>query len=113
MIKLLQQTVFFQAFGYLLQFSAFFIFARILGTEGQGILTIFRTLGQIITSIMWVGLPAGMVYFIGKDRHSSFALLKNCLKWFVFVFPLIVLFVYLAPVNITLKLKQVKEITAF
>jgi O-antigen/teichoic acid export membrane protein len=113
MIKLLRQTVFFQAFGYLLQFSAFFIFARILGTEGQGMLTIFRTSGQIIASIMWVGLPAGMVYFIGKDRHSVFFLLKNCLKWFVFVFPLIVLFVYLASGNIILKLNLQKQYVTY
>ena len=88
MVKLLRQTVFFQAFGYLLQFSAFFIFARVLGSEGQGILTIFRILGQIIAAIMWLGLPAGMVYFIGKDKRSFVVLLKNCLKWFVLVFPL-------------------------
>ena len=99
MVKLLRQTVFFQAFGYLLQFSAFFIFARVLGSEGQGILTIFRILGQIIAAIMWLGLPAGMVYFIGKDKRSFVVLLKNCLKWFVLVFPLIILFLYLGPIS--------------
>jgi O-antigen/teichoic acid export membrane protein len=104
MIKLLRQTVFFQAFGYLLQFSAFFIFARILGTEGQGILTIFRTLGQIFVAIMWVGLPAGITYFIGRDKGFFFSLIKNCLKWFMFVFPLFALFMYLVPINNILKL---------
>ncbi len=113
MIKLLRQTVFFQAFGYLLQFSAFFIFARILGTEGQGTLTIFRTLGQVIASIMWVGLPAGMVYFIGKDRHSSFFLLKNCLKWFIFVFPLIILFLCLVPISHIPKLNLKEQHIAY
>lgn len=113
MIKLLRQTVFFQALGYFLQFSAFFIFARILGSEGQGSLTIFRTLGQIIASIMWVGLPAGAVYFIGKDKRSFFFLLKNCLKWFVFVFPLIALFLYLVPVNSVLKLNLKEQYIAY
>ena len=113
MIKLLRQTVLFQAFGYLLQFLAFFIFARILGTEGQGTLTIFRTLGQVIASIMWVGLPAGMVYFIGKDRHSSFFLLKNCLKWFIFVFPLIILFLCLVPISHIPKLNLKEQHIAY
>ncbi|MHC4636262.1 MAG: lipopolysaccharide biosynthesis protein [Planctomycetota bacterium] len=113
MIKLLSQTIIIQAFGYLLQFLAFLIFARILGTEDLGILTIFRTLGQVIASIMWVGLPAGMVYFIGKDRLSFFFLLKNCLKWFVLGFPLIVLFLYLAPINSILKFNPPKIYIAY
>lgn len=108
MIKLLRQTIFFQALGYFLQFSAFFIFARILGTEGQGILTVFRALGQIIVSIIWIGLPAGIVYFIGKDKYFFLPLLKNCLKWFAFVFPLLVLFLYLVPINRIPKLNLIE-----
>jgi O-antigen/teichoic acid export membrane protein len=113
MIKLVRQTVSFQALGYFFQFAAFFVFARILGTEGQGILTIFRATGQIIVSIMWVGLPAGIVYFIGRDNHFFFFLLKNCLKWFVFVFPLLVLLLYLVPINSIPKLNLKEQYIAY
>ena len=99
MIKLLRSTVLFQGAGYFLQVGAFFIFAKILGADGQGILSVFRALGQIIGSLMWVGLPAGIVYFIGKDKNFFLPLFKNCLKWFVFVFPLIILFLYIGPIN--------------
>ena len=92
MFKLIRLTVFFQALGYLLQFGAFFLFAKMLGAENQGILTIFRALGQIIASLLLFGLPAGIVYFVGKDRDLFLPVLRNCVKVFLVVFPLLVLF---------------------
>lgn len=109
MIKLLRSTVLFQGAGYFLQVGAFFIFAKILGANGQGILTVFRALGQIIGSLMWVGLPAGIVYFIGKDKKFFLPLIKNCLKWFVFVFPLIILFLYIGSINRIPKLNLINQ----
>lgn len=66
-------------------------------------------LGQIIVSIMWVGLPAGIVYFIGKDKGFFLPLIKNCLKWFAFVFPLLILFLYLVPIDKILKLNLIDQ----
>ena len=109
MIKFIRQTVCFQSLGYLFQLGAFFIFAKILGTEGQGVLSIFRALGQIIASIMWMGLPASIVYFIGKDKCLFFPLLRNCLKWFAFAFFLLVLCLYLVPIKKTPKLNLVES----
>ena len=40
MLKLLQLTVVLHAVGYLLQFIAFFLFAKMLGAENQGVLTV-------------------------------------------------------------------------
>lgn len=99
MIKLIRSTVLFQAGGFLLQMGTLFIFAKILGAESQGILAVFKTLGQIIASFMWVGLTSAVVYFIGRDKNLLLPILKNCLKWFIIVFPLIVLCVYIAPIN--------------
>ena len=99
MFKLIRLTVFFQGMGYLFQFSAFIIFARILGVENQGILTIFRASGQIIALLLWFGLPAGIVYFVGKDRALFLPVIINCVKLFFVVFPLLVLFLYILPID--------------
>ena len=99
MFKLIRLTVFFQALGYLLQFGAFFLFAKMLGAENQGILTIFRASGQIIASLLLFGLPAGIVYFIGKDRDLFLSVLRNCVKLFLLVFPLLVLALYILPID--------------
>lgn len=108
MIKLLQQTVYFQALGYIFQFSAFFIFAKILGTQGQGILSVFRALGQIIASFIWIGLPAGIMYFVGKDKYFFNLLLKNCVKWFALVFIVLILFLCIVPIYKTPKLNLIE-----
>jgi len=99
MFKLIRLTVFFQALGYLLQFGAFFLFAKMLGAENQGILTIFRASGQIIASLLLFGLPLGIIYFVGKDRDLFLPVLRNCVKLFLFVFPLLVLFLYVLPID--------------
>ena len=99
MIKLLQQTVFFQAFGYLLQLIAFFIFARALGGRGQGVLAVFGATGQIITSFMWIGLPAGAAYYIAKENRCFLSAFKNCIKYFVPVFFSITLIIFLFPIS--------------
>lgn len=109
MIRLLRSTIFFQGSGYLLQFGALLIFARILGSEGQGILSMFRVLGQVIVSFMWVGLPSGIVYFVGKDRSYFLSLLKNCLKWFAFVFPILILFLCIIPIDNMPKINLIKQ----
>ena len=80
MFKLIQLTVFFQSFGYLFQFVAFLLFAKMLGAENQGVLTVFVTAGQIIALLLSFGLPGGMTYFIGKDRRLFFPVVANCCK---------------------------------
>jgi O-antigen/teichoic acid export membrane protein len=112
MIKLIRQTVCFHGLGYFFQCAAFFLFARILGSDGQGALAIFRAFGQIVAPIMWLGFPAGIAYFIGKDNELFFSLIKNCLKWFMFAFPLLALLMYLAPINIILNLNLQKQYIA-
>lgn len=99
MFKLIRLTVFFQGLAYLLQFSAFFLFAKMLGAENQGILTIFRALGQIIALLLWFGLPGGIIYFVGKDRNLFLSVITNCFKLFLIVFPLLVLFLYILPID--------------
>ena len=99
MFKLIRLTVFFQALGYLLQFGALFLFAKILGAEKQGILTIFRASGQIIASLLMFGLPAGIVYFVGKHRELFIPVLTNCVKLFLIVFSLLVLFLFILPIE--------------
>jgi len=99
MFKLIRLTVFFQALGYLLQFGAFFLFAKMLGAENQGILTIFRASGQIVASLLLFGLPGGIVYFVGKDRDLLLPVLGNCVKLFLVVFPLLALFLYILPID--------------
>jgi len=99
MFKLIRLTVFFQALGYLFQFSAFFLFAKMLGAENQGILTIFRASGRIIASLLLFGLPAGIVYFVGKDTDLFLPVLRNCVKVFLVVFPLLVLSLYILPID--------------
>jgi O-antigen/teichoic acid export membrane protein len=99
MIRLLQSTIFFQAFGYLLQFAAFIIFASLLGSEGQGVLSIFRSAGQIIVALIWLGLPSSIVYFIGKNKSYFKALLHNCLVWFGVVFIILAIIVFVMPIE--------------
>ena len=109
MFKLIRLTVFFQALGYLLQFGAFFLFAKMLGAENQGILTIFRASGQIIASLLLFGLPAGIVYFVGKDRDLFLPVLRNCVKVFLVVFPLLVLFLCILPIDKLPKVYLIKK----
>jgi hypothetical protein len=67
--------------------------------KNQGILTIFRASGQIIASLLLFGLPGGIVYFVGKDRDLFLPVLRNCVKLFLVVFPLLVLFLYILPID--------------
>jgi len=99
MFKLLRLTVFFQALGYLMQFGAFFLFAKMLGAEKQGILSIFRASGQIAASLFMFGLPASIIYFVGKNRDLFLPVLKNCVKLFLVVFSLLITFSYLLPID--------------
>ncbi len=99
MIRLLQSTILFQATGYLLQFVAIVIFAGVLGSEGQGILALFRSTGQIIVAMIWFGLPSSIVYFIGRDKHHFKPLLKHCLQWFGFVFAILVVVLFVLPID--------------
>jgi len=99
MIKLIGATVFSQGMSYALQLGAFFIFAKTLGPDGIGVLSIFRTVGQIIASFMWVGLTASIVYFIGNNQNYFLSLLKNCFKWFIPSFSLIIISSYIVPIN--------------
>jgi len=100
MFKLIRLTVFFQALGYLLQFGAFFLFAKKLGAENQGILTIFRASGQIIAALFLLGLPGGIIYFVGKDRNLFLSVITNCFKLFFIVFPLLILLLYILPIDV-------------
>lgn len=86
--KLVLQTVLFQGSGYVMQFIAFFLLARILGAEDQGILTLFRTSGQIITSVLWLGVTGGIYYYMGKDEEHLSSLLFNSAVWFLSTFAL-------------------------
>jgi O-antigen/teichoic acid export membrane protein len=99
MLKLIRLTVLLQAFGYLFQFVAFFLFANMLGSENQGILSIFRSTGQIIASLILLGLPGGIIYFVGKDRNLFWAVIKNCLKLLLIAFPLLIIFFYAPTAN--------------
>ena len=113
MFRLLQSTILFQAIGYLMQFAAIVIFARILGSEGQGILTVFRSTAQIIAAIIWFGLPSSIVYFVGKDRHNFNPLLKNCLGWFGFSFFILVIAFYILPVEKIPKVNVIEQYIPF
>jgi O-antigen/teichoic acid export membrane protein len=86
--KLVLQTVLFQGSGYVMQFIAFFLLARILGAEDQGILTLFRTSGQIITTVLWLGVTGGIYYYMGKDEEHLPSLLFNSAAWFLSTFAL-------------------------
>ena len=99
MVKLLQATIFYQTSGYMLQFGAIVVFARVLGSEGQGILAVFRSLGQILVSLIWFGIPSSIVFFIGKDKHYFKSLLKHCLEWFGIVFTVLVLVSFVLPID--------------
>ena len=99
MIKLLQLTLLFQSLGYLFQFLAFLLFAKMLDAEKQGILTIFVTAGQIIALLLSFGLPGGLTYFIGKDRSLFLPVVANCCKQVLVLSPLLVLFLYILPIN--------------
>ncbi len=113
MLKLIRLTVFLQAFGYLFQFVAFFLFAKMLGSENQGILSIFRSAGQIIASLLLLGLPGGIIYFVGKDRNLLGSVIKNCLKSLVIAFPLLIIFLYMPLVNGLLKKYGIGDYIAY
>ncbi len=99
MIKLLQLTVLFQSLGYIFQFLAFLLFAKMLGAENQGVLTVFIAAGQIITLLICLGLPGGIIYFVGKDRNLFLPVINNCYKLLSFVLPLIILFIFVLPMD--------------
>jgi stage V sporulation protein B len=99
MFKLIQLTVFFQSVGYLFQFIAFFLFAKMLGAENQGVLTVFVTASQIIAILLSVGLPGGITYFVGKDRSLFLPVVANCCKLALALLPLLVLFLYILPID--------------
>ena len=82
-----------------MQFCAFFIFARVLGSEGQGLLSIFRSLGQIIASIIWIGIPSSVVYFLGRDKNNLEPFLRNCLKWILVIFPFVLITILFFPLD--------------
>lgn len=97
MLKVIRLTVSLQAFGYLFQFAAFFLFAKMLGPEFQGILSIFRSTGQIIASLLLLGLPGGIIYFVGKNRNLFNSVINNCLKLLIITFPILILCLYTQP----------------
>ena len=97
MIRLLQSTILFQAFGYMLQFAAMVLFAKTLGPEKQGILSLFRSTGQIVVVILWIGLPASIIYFIGKDSRYYKSVLKNCFNWFIVSFGMFAAAIFALP----------------
>ena len=95
----MQLTVFLQALGYLFQLVSFFLFAKLLGSDNQGILSIFRATGQIIASLIWFGLPGGIIYFVGKDRNLFYPVIRNCLRISLIVFPLLILILCTFPMD--------------
>ena len=99
MFKLIQLTVFFQSFGYLFQFIAFLLFAKMLGAENQGVLTVFVTAGQIIALLLSLGLPGGITYFVGKDRSLFLPVVANCCKLVLALLPLLILVLYVLPID--------------
>lgn len=99
MFKLIQLTVFFQSFGYLFQFVAFLLFAKMLGAENQGVLTVFVTAGQIIALLLSLGLPSGITYFVGKDRSLFLPVVANCCKLVLALLPLLILVLYVLPID--------------
>jgi O-antigen/teichoic acid export membrane protein len=99
MFKLIQLTVFFQSFGYLFQFVAFLLFAKMLGAENQGIFTVFVTTGQIIALLISFGLPGGITYFVGKDRSLFLPVVANCCKLVLALLPLLILVLYVLPID--------------
>ena len=44
-------------------------------------------------------MPAGIVYFVGKDRALFLPVIINCVKLFFVVFHLLVLFLYILPID--------------
>jgi stage V sporulation protein B len=99
MLKLIRSTIFFQSFGYLFQLCTFLLFAKMLGAENQGVLTVFVAFGQIIASFLSFGLPGGLTYFIGKDKNLFVPVIVNCCKSVLTFFPLLILFLYVFPIN--------------
>jgi O-antigen/teichoic acid export membrane protein len=97
----------------MLQFAAMFVFAKILGSEGQGILSIFRSTAQIIGATIWLGLPSSIVYFIGKDKRYFYPLLKNCVGWFGFSFFILVFALYILPVEKIPKVNVIEQYIPF
>jgi stage V sporulation protein B len=113
MIKLLQLTVLFQSLGYLFQFLAFLLFAKMLGAENQGVLTIFVTAGQIIALLLSFGLPGGLTYFIGKDRSLFMPVVVNCCKLVFAILPLLVLVLYILPIDKLPRVYLIRNYTFF
>lgn len=113
MIKLLQLTVLFQSLGYLFQFLAFLLFAKMLGAENQGVLTIFVTAGQIIALLLSFGLPGGLTYFIGKDRSLFLSVVANCCKLVLALLPLLVLVLYILPIDKFTRVYLIREYIPF
>jgi Membrane protein involved in the export of O-antigen and teichoic acid len=99
MFKLIQLTIFFQSFGYLFQFIAFLLFAKMLGAENQGVLTVFVTTGQIIALLLSFGLPGGIIYFVGKNRSLFLPVVANCCKLVLALLPVLVLVLYILPID--------------
>jgi len=99
MIKLIQLTILFQSLAYLFQSIAFFLFAKMLGAENQGVLTVFVTAGQIIALLLPFGLPGGIIYFIGKDRNLFSPVIVNCCKLVLALFSLLLLVLYILPTD--------------
>jgi stage V sporulation protein B len=113
MIKLLQITVLFQSLGYIFQFLAFLLFAKMLGAENQGVLTIFVTSGQIIALLLSFGLPGGLTYFIGKDRSLFLPVVVNCCKLVFAILPLLVLVLYILPIDKFPRVYLIRDYTPF
>ena len=52
-----------------------------------------------MVAVIWFGLPASIIYFIGKDKRHYKPLLKNCLTWFFIVFVTLVVVIFILPIN--------------
>lgn len=99
MFKLIQLTVLFQSFGYLFQFIAFLLFAKMLGADNQGVLTVFVSAGQLIALLLSLGLPGGIIYFVGKDRNLFLPVIANCSKLVLALLPILVIVLYMLPID--------------
>lgn len=103
MFKILGITVLLQALGYFFQFFGFFLFAKVLGSENQGILSLFRATGQVIASLISVGLPGAIIYFVGKNKNLFSSTTINCLKFAFVMLPFLGLFLWILPLDISVK----------
>ncbi|MBT0812858.1 flippase [Litoribacter ruber] len=88
-VKNISITLFRQIFSAILQLCSVVVLARILGPEGMGLYTLTILIPQFLISILNLGLPSSLVYYVANGSYTLKVSLYHTNKFLLFYLPLV------------------------